>query len=355
MAPESGCHATPGEKLQVMVLCGVDDLSGVCILCDDKGIALLDKPPFSTSVDTATLAAGNHVLKAVACRKNGDKITSDPVPFTVAQSSAAEALPSSAKAILTSAEILKDNTNVMSISGEAGGKAVLHAGIPVHLRTVDKLANGVTPVGAVVGFVVAEDVLGSKNEILIPRGTPAYGKCVESEKPKMLGKGGKLSFTVDNVVAADGTSVPLKLEQERETGGPRVFSGPTMSGHNIWVDPGTLLTAQVEKDTEVAPGPIRVNGSKTPSGETATVEIAGKNSVARGDLVELRLVADPSNKVKSVSILLDGAELEKLDNGFASLSVRTPSSITKGAHSIAADVVFNDGYALESTVQLDIR
>ena len=335
-----------------MVLCGVDDLSGVCILCDDKGIALLDKPPFSTSVDTTQLAAGNHVLKAVAYRKNGDKITSDPVRFTIEQSKAAEAPAVSAKAIAETPII--EGTKTASNDAETSAKAILHAGIPVHLRTVDKLANGVTPVGAVVAFVVAEDVLGSKNEILIPRGTPAYGKCVESEKPKMLGKGGKLSFTVDNVVAADGTSVPLKLEQERETGGPRVFSGPTMSGHNMWVDAGTLLTAQVDKDTEIAPGPIRVNGSKTPSGETATVEIAGKNSVARGDLVELRLTADPKDKVKSVSVLLDGAELEKFDNAFASLSVRT-SSMTRGAHDIVADVVFSDGYALESTVHSDIR
>lgn len=115
---------------------------------------------------------------------------------------------------------------------------MVRAGLAIHLCTVEKLANGVTPVGAEVDFVVAEDVLDTKNEILIRRGAPASGKCVESLKPPSLVKAGKLSFTVDSVVAVDGTSIPLKLEQKRQgagvvaavTGG---LQGLAMSGHNV--------------------------------------------------------------------------------------------------------------------------
>jgi S1-C subfamily serine protease len=83
IAPTNNCQAQVGEILQVMIASNLEDVASVVILCDDRGIAMLDKGPFQAKLDTSSLAVGSHVLKATACLNDGRQFTTHPVTLVV--------------------------------------------------------------------------------------------------------------------------------------------------------------------------------------------------------------------------------------------------------------------------------
>src|SRR6185437_12664906 len=54
--------------------------------------------------------------------------------------------------------------------------------------------------------------------LLIPRGTIARAKIVKLKKAGSFGRGGELTVEMENIVAIDGTRIPVQLTAEAEGG-----------------------------------------------------------------------------------------------------------------------------------------
>lgn len=63
-------------------------------------------------------------------------------------------------------------------------------------------------------FEVAKDIYGPGHVLLIAADTPAFGKVVESSRRGMFGKSGKLKFSIDYILAADKTQIPLRADAQ---------------------------------------------------------------------------------------------------------------------------------------------
>lgn len=83
------------------------------------------------------------------------------------------------------------------------------AGTPVQLRLQDELKSGRSKKGDRVRFQVAADVKGADGAVLIPAGTPASGVVRESRSAGGFGRPGRLRFTCDELLPAEGVRIAL--------------------------------------------------------------------------------------------------------------------------------------------------
>lgn len=84
----------------------------------------------------------------------------------------------------------------------------LPAGTRVDLELVPTINSTSISAGETVDFKVRQDVIiGGK--VVISAGTIAKGNVISAEKPKGLGKEGKVEVQVKSVPAVDGTIIPL--------------------------------------------------------------------------------------------------------------------------------------------------
>src|SRR5205807_9393027 len=77
----------------------------------------------------------------------------------------------------------------------------------IRVRLLETLVSGAKKKGEEVRFEVVEDVLGPNREVLIARGAPVVGTIQRSSGRGLLGKPGRLEFTIDKTHAVDGTKV----------------------------------------------------------------------------------------------------------------------------------------------------
>lgn len=134
---------------------------------------------------------------------------------------------------------------------------------PVKVRLLQTLTSGKAQEGQAVEFEVRDKVLGPNGELLAGVGAKASGKVTLSKKRGMLGKSGKLEFTVDSMQAVDGTQVPLRANLEnsgKDNQNVVIASALLLSvfavfvnGQDITVKEGTELLAYVDRDTMVDP------------------------------------------------------------------------------------------------------
>jgi hypothetical protein len=156
---------------------------------------------------------------------------------------------------------------------------------------------------------VTEDVKVG-DVIAIARGSTATGHVIEAEGKKRLGRGGKLSFTVDAVKAVDGTNVRLRASSARKggekTGGvvaAAVIVSPLfllMHGKDVNIPKGTELNAYIDGDREITlGGPPSISGGPTTGGATTTQPAVQSNSKALGkaDIIDLLKGEVPSGRV----------------------------------------------------------
>lgn len=143
-----------------------------------------------------------------------------------------------------------------------GGKIVLPEGTEIKLTLEKSLKSGAEKVGEEVPYEVARDVYTPfpAHILLIPSGTPAFGKVTRSSRRGMLGKGGKLEFTCDYVRALDGTHVALRSDKAiasgRSNAGANVAAALLLApgyllinGRDISVEKGKEMTAFVDQET----------------------------------------------------------------------------------------------------------
>jgi PEGA domain len=145
------------------------------------------------------------------------------------------------------------------LSSQAPSKTVkIPDATPVHLSLQDSLSSAANKVGDAVHFLVTADVKVG-HLVVIPNGSTATGHVVEAKSKTILGRSGKLNFTVDHVKAPDGTDIRLRASSTRkaeETSGTllAVPFNLILGGKDVNIPKGTEFNSYVDGDQEITFG-----------------------------------------------------------------------------------------------------
>lgn len=130
--------------------------------------------------------------------------------------------------------------------------------ITLKLILVDKLRSGDSKRNDRVNYKVDEDIADQQGNILIKKGTPAYGTVINSRRNGMWGKRGALDVSVEYTTAIDGQRVPLRASKEKRGGGSQslMTAGAILvawplafcKGSNVSIEPGTTFVAYVDEN-----------------------------------------------------------------------------------------------------------
>ncbi len=151
----------------------------------------------------------------------------------------------------------------------------LNPDVSVKLILLEKQRSGDSKRHSRINYKVDEDVTDKNGNILIRKGTPAYGTVLNSRRAGMLGRRGSLDISVDYTTAVDGQKVNLRSSKEKLgsgnkgliTAGALLVAWPLAfcKGSNVTIDAGTTFVAYVNDSVNV----------KTP--ESAQTGIEEKN------------------------------------------------------------------------------
>jgi len=344
VAPESGCTATVGDVLQVLVFVNPEvELSALAVMCDARGVGMLDSAPYAVAWKTSGLDPGEHVLRVYAYLKSGEKLGAEPVTVTLY----APALPD--VQTLPVAEALPSVKPV-----------TLKQGTPVLLATTEKMVSGRVAEGSTVRYKVLRDVVGPDGNIVIPYGGFAQGKVTRSRRRGMFGKAGQLEFTVDSVEAVDGTTAPLRAQQEAGGKGNKnevIVSTLLLSvlavfvhGRDVEIPEGTEITAYVDHDTVIAKpqAPAAEGVIRGEPLEAASIREPSDGSVfRRGAEVKIALDVEPARKFRSVRILAGDVEIVKHEGELRDFGWST-RRVPPREYSLTAEVRFANGRVLRT-------
>jgi len=153
----------------------------------------------------------------------------------------------------------------------------LNPEISVKLILLEKQRSGDSKRYSRVNYKVDEDVTDKNGNILIRKGTPAYGTVLSSRRSGMLGRRGILDISVDYTTAVDGQKVNLRANKSRSgsgnkgliTAGALLVAWPLAfcKGSNVSIDAGTTFVAYVNDSLNV----------KTTQAETSVDETSTEN------------------------------------------------------------------------------
>lgn len=128
----------------------------------------------------------------------------------------------------------------------------------VHLSLQDSLSSASSKVDDPVHFEVTEDVKAG-DLVVIPRGSRARGHVVEVKPKTILGRSGKLDFTVDHVKSPGGADVRLRASATRtgeDTFGSLLLApfNLILGGKDVNISKGTRFNTYVDGDQEITLG-----------------------------------------------------------------------------------------------------
>ena len=128
----------------------------------------------------------------------------------------------------------------------------------VHLSLQDSLSSATNKAEDPVQFQVTGDVKVG-DQVVIPKGSMARGHVVDVKPKTILGRSGKLDFTVDHVKAPDGTDVRLRVSSTRK--GEETSSSLLMvpfnlilGGKDVNIPKGAQFNTYVDGDQEITLG-----------------------------------------------------------------------------------------------------
>lgn len=347
-APETGCIAHLGDVLQVLVV--VDptlDVSTVVMMCDARGIGMAQAPPYAVEWKTADFEPGDHVLRATAYLKSGEKVGAMPVTVSLFRPQALPAESAPAAAVRTAP--------IQPVT--------LKEGTAILLQTTEKMVSGRVAEGSTVRYRVARDILGPDGSLLIAYGNFAQGKVTRSRRRGMFGKAGQLEFTVETVDAIDGTVVPLRAQQEMAGKDNKTTVIATallltvftvfVNGKDVEVPADTEVTAYVDHDTVIAhptaardrEGSAARSVPAVQSASNSPAEIVRITSPAAGS--ELRIGTDvdvavsvpPGQRPRLIALLCDGKRVAHHEGESTSL-IWSTRGMSTGDHLLEMDVQF---------------
>lgn len=131
----------------------------------------------------------------------------------------------------------------------------------VKLVTVDRLKSGVVHKSERVKYLVNEDVCDDKGNVLIKKGTPAYGTVLNSRGAGNWGRRGILDISVEYTTAVDGQRVNLtavKGKKGRNRTGEVILTTALIGvpvalrkGANVTIASGTQIEAYVDEKLNI--------------------------------------------------------------------------------------------------------
>lgn len=169
-------------------------------------------------------------------------------------------------------------TLTLDVAAQAPASTVVKIpdGTVLRLALLDSLSSATNQVDDPVHFEVMEDVKAGE-VVAIPEGSTASGHVVEVEPKRLLGRSGKLNFSVDFVKAPDGTKVRLRAgstrKGEENSGTLLAPLFMIMRGKDVTIPKGTQFNAYVDGDREIAlaaPAPATAPPATNPAPATAT-------------------------------------------------------------------------------------
>lgn len=145
----------------------------------------------------------------------------------------------------------------------------LEDGTPVKLRLQRTLSSADARVDDRVDFDVLEDVRVNE-ELVIPKGSVAWGTVTEAQAKRRMARGGKLNVNIDAVRLANGEKCPLRAVKEVKGGGHTgaMTAGIVATGLLVWpaapfflfmhgkdivIPKGTEVTAYINGDMNLDP------------------------------------------------------------------------------------------------------
>ena len=154
----------------------------------------------------------------------------------------------------------------------------------VHLSLHDSLSSATNKLADSVQFQVTADVKVGQL-VVIAKGSIASGHVAVVKPKTMLGRSGKLEFTVDHVKAADGSDVRLRASSTRTSEqtsssllavpfnlvlGGKDVNIPKGTQFNSYVDGDQKFTMRQEKPVQETPAAVEASPPQTAQ-ETSTV------------------------------------------------------------------------------------
>lgn len=125
---------------------------------------------------------------------------------------------------------------------------VLPAKSSISLRFIETLVSGVSTRGAAFRMEVSEDVR-VRDEVVIPKGTVAYGEVVDSKKAGMLGKVGVLVLSARYLhLEQRDIRLASALGAAGNSRNALAFFIPFVMGGQARVEQGTEVTAHTAAD-----------------------------------------------------------------------------------------------------------
>ena len=91
----------------------------------------------------------------------------------------------------------------------------LPRGTAVIVETLYPVSSADIQINNTIAFAVARPVFVD-DALIIPRGTIARAKIVRVRKAANLGRGGALTFQMEQIIAIDGTKIPVQLTADTE-------------------------------------------------------------------------------------------------------------------------------------------
>jgi hypothetical protein len=194
----------------------------------------------------------------------------------------------------------------------------LEDGTPVKLRLNRTISSADAHVNDTVDFDVLEEIK-IHDDIVVPRGSMAWGTVTEAEPKRRMARGGKLNVNIDDVRLASGEKVPLRAVQDAKGGGHTgamvgamvataiVFfpAAPLflfMKGKDITIPKGTEITAYVNGD-------IALDSAKfAPANVTATANSASTTQPSAGTSAPVT-ATDPTISSVEIKSTPDAAEI----------------------------------------------
>lgn len=159
-----------------------------------------------------------------------------------------------------------------TVVAPARGQVQIPAGTVIGIEAAKAVSSADVDEGNAITFLVSRRVLVN-GVLVIDRGAVATARVIKSKRAGSWGRGGTLEFAMENVVAVDGTRIPMRLSNGVKgnnhttavvaaavvTGAivfpyasPAALIWALKKGDDAVLDQGTKLTAVVRNKQEVA-------------------------------------------------------------------------------------------------------
>ena len=136
----------------------------------------------------------------------------------------------------------------------------LKEGTEIEIKLIEELDSSNARIGDPVRLRVNEDVY-SENVLIIREGTKVKASVTVAEKRGMLGKAGKVDFSLNSVSSITNREIPLRAVKNNEGKNRQVgvIAGTLllsplfllMKGKDVKIEAGKIFTAFVDDDITI--------------------------------------------------------------------------------------------------------